>query len=70
MKKVRFEMGANLGLNRSNIGKEEHWPMVGELGNALEKVLIDFGRLFQTIGTVLLNERSDILRDEEEGGVA
>ena len=31
--------------------------MVGKLGNVLEKVLIDFGKLFQRIGAVWLNER-------------
>ena len=35
--------------------------MVGELGNALEKVLIDIGKLFQRIGAVLLYERLDII---------
>ena len=40
--------------------------MVGELGNALEKVLIDVGKLFQRIGAVWLNERFDILREDVE----
>ena len=31
--------------------------MVVELGNVLEKVLIDFGTLFQRIGTVSLYKR-------------
>ena len=35
--------------------KEEHWLVVGELGNMLEKVPIDFGKLLQRIGAVLLN---------------
>ena len=38
--------------------------MVAELGDVLEKVLIDFGKLFQRIGTVRLYERLDILREE------
>ena len=38
--------------------------MVAELGDMLEKVLIDFGKLFQRIGTVRLYERLDILREE------
>ena len=41
--------------------------MVVELGNVLEKVLIDFGKSFQRIGAVWLNERLDILREGEEG---
>ena len=40
--------------------------MVGELGNILEKVLIDFGKLFQSIGAVWLNEQFDILGEEVE----
>ena len=39
--------------------------MLGELGNVLEKILIDFGELFQRIGAVWLNEWFDILRDVE-----
>ena len=42
--------------------------MVAELGDVLEKVLIDFGKLFQRIGAVLLYERLDILREEVEDG--
>ena len=38
--------------------------MVAELGDVLEKVLIDFGKLFQRIGAVRLHERLDILREE------
>ena len=38
--------------------------MVAELGDVLEKVLIDFGKLFQRIGAVCLYERLDILRGE------
>ena len=34
------------------------------LGDILEKVLIDFGELFQRIGAVRLYERLDILREE------
>ena len=40
--------------------------MVAELYNVLEKVLIDFGKLFQRIGTVWLYERFNILREEVE----
>ena len=42
--------------------------MVAALGYVLEKVLIDFGELFQTIGAVQLYERLDILRDEVVDG--
>ena len=38
--------------------------MVAELGNVLENVLIDFGKLFQRIGAFRLYERLDILREE------
>ena len=38
--------------------------MVTELSDVLEKVLIDFGRLFQRIGAVRLYERLDILIEE------
>ena len=38
--------------------------VVAELGDMLEKVLIDFGKLFQRIGAVLLYERFNILREE------
>ena len=38
--------------------------MVAELGDVLEKVLIDFGKLFRMIGTVWLYERLDVLREE------
>ena len=38
--------------------------MVAELGDMLEKVLIDFGKLFQRIGAVRLYERLDIVREE------
>ena len=38
--------------------------MVAELGDVLEKVFIDFGKLFQRIGAVRLHERLDILREE------
>ena len=34
--------------------------MVAALGDVLEKVLIDFGKLFQRIGAVRLYERLDI----------
>ena len=39
--------------------------MVTALGDVFEKVLIDFGKLFQRIGVVRLYERLDSLR---EGG--
>ena len=38
--------------------------MVAELGDVLEKVIINFGELFQMIGAVRLYERLDILREE------
>ena len=38
--------------------------MAGELANVLEKVLKDFDKLFQRIGTVWLNEGCDILRED------
>ena len=38
--------------------------MVAELGDVLEKVLIEFGKLFQRIEAVRLYERLDILREE------
>ena len=41
--------------------------MVGELGNVLEEVLIDFVKLFPRIGVVWLNERFDILTADLEG---
>ena len=43
-------------------GKEEHRLVVVELGNVLEKVLIDFGKLFQRIRVVWF----DILREDVE----
>ena len=42
--------------------------MVAELGAVLEKVLIDFGKLFQRIGAVRLYERLNILREEAVNG--
>ena len=42
--------------------------MVAELGDVLEKVLIDFSKLFQRIEAVLLYERLDILREEVMDG--
>ena len=42
--------------------------MVAALGDVLEKVLIDFGTLFQRIGVVRLYERLDILREEVVDG--
>ena len=44
--------------------KEEQWLLVAEIGNVLEKILIDFGKLFQKIGAVWLYERLNILREE------
>ena len=38
--------------------------MVAALDDVLDKVLIDFGKLFQRIGAVRLYERLDILREE------
>ena len=43
--------------------------MVVELGDLLEKVFIDFGKLFQRIGAIRLYERLDILREDVDGGV-
>ena len=42
--------------------------MVAEIGDVLEKGLIDFGKLFQKIGAVRLYERLDILREEVVDG--
>ena len=42
--------------------------MIAELDDVLEKVLIDFGKLFQRIGSVRLYERLDILREEMVDG--
>ena len=42
--------------------------MVAELGKMLEKVLIDFGKLFQRIEAVQLHERLDILKEEVVDG--
>ena len=42
--------------------------MVAALGDVLEKVFIDFGKLFQRIGAVRLYERLDILRKEVVDG--
>ena len=41
--------------------------MIAELGDMLEKVRIEFGKLFQRIGAVWLYERIDILSQEVEG---
>ena len=38
--------------------------MVAASGDVLEKVLMDFGKLFQRIGAVRLYERLDVLREE------
>ena len=42
--------------------------MVAELGDVLEKGLIDFGNLFQRIEAIRLYERLDILREEVVDG--
>ena len=42
--------------------------MVAALGDVLEKVPIDFGKLFQRIGAVWLYERLDILKEEVVDG--
>ena len=42
--------------------------MVAALGDVLEKVLIDFGKLFQRKGAVRLYERLHILREEVVDG--
>ena len=42
--------------------------MVAELGDVLEKVLMDFGKLFQRIGAFRLYERLDILREKVVDG--
>ena len=42
--------------------------MVAELGDVLEKVLVDFDKLFQRIEAVRLYERLDILREEVVNG--
>ena len=52
----------------SESGKEEHWLVIAELGDVLEKVLIDFGKLFQRREAVRLYERLDILREEVVDG--
>ena len=44
--------------------------MVAALGGVLEKVLIDFGKLFQRIGAVRLYERLDIFFKRRGGGWA
>ena len=52
----------------SESDKEEDWLVVAALGDVLEKVLIDFGKLFRRIGAVRLYERLDILREEVVDG--
>ena len=42
--------------------------MVAALGDVLENVLIDFGKLFQRIEAVRLYERLHILREEAVDG--
>ena len=42
--------------------------MGAELGDVLEKVLIDVGKLLQRIGEFRLDERLDILREEVVDG--
>ena len=44
--------------------------MVAELCDILEKVLIDFGKLFLRIGAVRLFEQLDILREEVVDGLS
>ena len=44
--------------------------MVAELGDVLEKVLVDFGKLFPRIGAFRLYERLDILREEVVDGLS
>ena len=41
-------------------GKDKHCLVVVKLGDVLEKVLLDVGKLFQRIGAVWLHERLDI----------
>ena len=41
--------------------------MIAELGDVLEKVFIDLGKLFQRIEAVRLYERFNILRGVVEG---
>ena len=43
--------------------------MVAALDDVLEKILIDFGKLFQRIGAVRLYERLDILREVVDGRI-
>ena len=42
--------------------------MVAEFGDVLEKVYIDFGKIFQRIVAVRLYERLDMLREEVVDG--
>ena len=48
----------------SESDKEEDWLVAAALGGVLEKVLIDFGKLFQRIGAVRLYEGLDIWTEE------
>ena len=66
LKRYVLRWKRNLDLERES-GKKELWLEVGELGNVLEKVLIDFCKLFQSIGAAWLNELLDILREDVEG---
>ena len=52
----------------SESDKEEDWLVVAALGDVLEKVLIDFGKLIQRIGAFRLHERLDILREKVVDG--
>ena len=52
----------------SESGNEEHCLVVAELDDVSDKVLIDFGKLFQMIGAVRLYERLYILREEVVDG--
>ena len=47
-KRYALRWEGNLALE-SESGKEEYWLVVREVGNLLKKVLVDFGKLFQTI---------------------
>ena len=44
--------------------KEEHRLEVEELGNVMEKVLTDFGKVSLRIGAVWLNECINTLRED------
>ena len=52
----------------SESDKEEDSLVVAAIDDVLEKVLIDFDKLFQRIGAFRLYERLDILREEVVDG--